>query len=83
MFGLTCRDVSEQASEYLDGEMSWGRRTLFRFHLAMCGACATFVRQIELVRDTMPLTRDGVGLSESTRAAILDAFEQPGSTAPD
>lgn len=76
MFGVTCRDVSERASDYLDGEMPAGQRALFRLHLALCSACATFVKQIELVRAALPLTRQHIELSDSTRAALLDAFEQ-------
>lgn len=75
MFGLTCRDVTEQASDYLEGDLPWGRRMVFRFHLAMCGACRTFVQQIDLVRRALPLTRDDVALSEGVRSSILDAFD--------
>ncbi len=75
MFGLTCRDVTEKASDYLDGDLPLGRRLVFRMHLAMCGACAEFTRQIELVRDALPLTAAPAPLSDGARSAILKAFE--------
>lgn len=76
MFGVTCREVSELASDCLDGELPPGRRALLRLHLAVCSACAAFVQQIRLVKEALPMTRHHLELSESTRAALLDAFEQ-------
>lgn len=42
---LSCREVVEQASEYLDQEMSWRRRLQYRVHLLMCHHCRRFTRQ--------------------------------------
>ncbi len=75
MFGITCRDVNELASDYLDGEMPAGRRLLFRFHLVMCSACQTFVHQIDLVRGTLPQVALDGGLSDEATARLIEQFE--------
>ena len=75
MFGWTCQEVSDRTSEYLDGEMAWHHRVLFRLHLVYCSLCARFVREMELVKNTLPRLRERVALSDSTRAALVDAFE--------
>jgi predicted anti-sigma-YlaC factor YlaD len=74
---LSCREVTEHASEYLEGEQSFGRRMLFWMHLAMCSNCRRFLRQIKLVRDglgAVPLATPT--LSDETRAQLLAAFEE-------
>lgn len=44
---LTCRDVTEKTSSYVDGELSLVSRLGMRLHLAMCQHCRLFVRQFE------------------------------------
>ncbi len=43
---LTCQQISERASEYIDGGMSLGQRIPFRFHLMMCQHCQRFVKNV-------------------------------------
>lgn len=43
---LTCREVTERASEYLDGNLSLKRRLTLRFHLMMCRHCRRYVDQL-------------------------------------
>ena len=74
---LSCREITEQATEYLEGEPSFGARMMFRMHLAMCAGCRQFVRQIELVRDglaAVPLATPT--LSDDARAELLAAFDE-------
>lgn len=42
---LKCKDIAAQASEYLEHEMSFGRRLQYRTHLLMCHHCRRFNRQ--------------------------------------
>jgi len=46
---LKCRDVAEQASEYIDRELSWRGYLAVRLHLLMCRVCREYVRQLALV----------------------------------
>jgi predicted anti-sigma-YlaC factor YlaD len=51
---LNCREVSERASDYLDASLSWRTRVQMRMHLMMCRFCREYVRQMSLVRRTLP-----------------------------
>ena len=42
---LKCKDIVEQASDYLEHEMTFGRRFQYRTHLFMCRHCRRFSRQ--------------------------------------
>ena len=46
---LTCRDMSERASEFLDGELPFTTRLGFRMHLLMCRHCRRYVEQLSRV----------------------------------
>lgn len=43
---LTCRDLTEDASAYLDGEVPPLRRARLRLHLMMCGNCRRYLAQL-------------------------------------
>ncbi len=47
---LTCRDVSQQADAYLDGELSLWQRMRTRLHLSMCHGCRRFMAQMRATR---------------------------------
>lgn len=44
---LSCRDVTETASDYLERELGWWPRLRFKMHLAMCRHCRRYVKQIK------------------------------------
>jgi len=43
---LTCRDLTENASAYLDGDVRPLRQARLRLHLMMCGNCRRYLDQI-------------------------------------
>ena len=45
---LTCKSVAEQASQYVDGEMSLLKRAQFKLHLVICKHCQNFVSNFNL-----------------------------------
>lgn len=49
---LTCREIAELLTEYLEGRMPWMQRLQFQLHVGMCGACRRYLRQM---RATMKL----------------------------
>ncbi len=49
---LSCKDITDLLTEYLEGEMSLGDRMRIRMHLAMCGHCRTYVTQLKLTVDS-------------------------------
>ena len=45
---LTCKNVTEYASDYVDGKMSFWERIKFKFHLYMCPPCGRFIKQFKM-----------------------------------
>lgn len=43
---LTCREVTQDASDYLDHELPWRRRLAVRLHLLMCTKCRRLVHHL-------------------------------------
>ena len=50
---LTCAELVEVVTDYLEGRMPLRQRVLFEEHIAFCHWCETYVTQM---RDTIRLT---------------------------
>jgi hypothetical protein len=50
---LSCKDVTEKASDYLDKEMSLMQKLQFKLHLFMCHSCRRFVKQFKVTIGTV------------------------------
>jgi anti-sigma factor RsiW len=50
---LTCQQVTEVITEYLDGRMSFWRRAEFHMHLGMCRHCRAYLRQMRATIRTL------------------------------
>lgn len=42
---LTCRDVTERATDYVEGAMPFGQQVSLWMHLAMCKHCRAYLHQ--------------------------------------
>jgi len=59
---LTCKEVTELVTDYLEGRMKLADRLRFQMHLGMCKRCRAYVRQLkatvaalgDLPEDSMP-----------------------------
>lgn len=71
--GLTCQEIVELVTEYLEGTMDAGLRAAFEAHLAECEGCSHYLEQIEA---TIRLagTIEPEALSPEFRAGLLEAF---------
>ena len=49
--GLTCRDLTNRASEYLEDRLPILTKFRVGFHLASCADCRTYMKQMALVRE--------------------------------
>lgn len=49
---LSCKDVTQRAGAWTDGELSWRERLAVRLHLLLCSLCRRFLRQYRLAADT-------------------------------
>jgi anti-sigma factor RsiW len=70
---LTCQELVEVVTDYLEGSMPAERRLLFEKHLAFCDWCQTYLEQM---RATIRLTGtlEEEDLTPEARAALLDVF---------
>jgi len=51
--GLTCCDLTNRASEYLEDRLSILTKVRFGLHLASCAHCRAYVKQIDLVSSAL------------------------------
>ena len=70
---LTCKELVEVVTDYLEGGMPVDQRLLFEEHLAFCCWCRTYVEQMrETIRLTGTLEEEDIG--PEARDALLDIF---------
>jgi anti-sigma factor RsiW len=71
---LTCRELVELVTDYLEGSLSRRDRARFDAHIAACGNCTQYVEQFrETIRLTGTLRESDV--SPEAEAALLAQFE--------
>lgn len=70
---ITCKEVVELITEYLDGVLALGERTRFEQHLVTCPGCKAYLRQI---RQTIDASRrlSEESLPSGVKEELLDAF---------
>jgi hypothetical protein len=72
---MTCKEVAELSTEYLEGSLPFWRRMAIRMHLAMCHCCPGFMDQL---RKTIALLErlppDPV--PHETRAELIRQFRE-------
>jgi anti-sigma factor RsiW len=70
---LTCQELVEVVTDYLEGRLPAGRRLRLEEHLAFCHWCQTYLEQLRTtVRLTGTLREDDLG--PQARAALLGVF---------
>lgn len=50
---LTCQELTELVTEYLDGRMPFARRMQFQLHLGMCRHCRAYLEQMKATVRTL------------------------------
>ena len=70
---LTCRELVELVTDYLDGALPAAERARFEAHLRTCDACATYLDQIR-VTVAMAGRLSEERIAAPAREALLGAF---------
>ena len=72
---ISCRELVELVSDYLEGTLTASDRARLESHVARCGNCAAYVRQM---RETITLMGQlpMQPLSAQTEAHLLVAFRE-------
>jgi predicted anti-sigma-YlaC factor YlaD len=50
---LTCKELVERSSDYLDGRVGFREKLMIRHHLLYCPNCRRFIRQMRLIQATL------------------------------
>ena len=70
---LSCQELVELVTEYLEDALNPGERARFERHLGICPGCQTYLDQIrQTIRGTGRLTEES--LEPETREQLLDLF---------
>lgn len=75
MDGLTCAEMVEQITDYLEGVLPPDDIARFRTHLTSCDGCEAYLEQVHTTLRALRGTPDEV-LSPETESAIIGAFRQ-------
>jgi anti-sigma factor RsiW len=73
MAALSCQELVELVTDYLEGRLGWRDRRRVAKHLSVCDGCARYVAQMRETLDllgTVPVDT----LSPEAQSTLLDAF---------
>ena len=70
---VTCREVVELASDYLERALPADEATLFEQHLNFCDGCLWYLEQIRATVETVGRVREE-DVPPETREKLLTAF---------
>lgn len=77
---LSCREMSERASELSEGRVSWRTRAEAGLHWLMCRHCRRYLGQIRLTMQALRRLRGAQPPASADR--ILQALERRGRQTP-
>jgi anti-sigma factor RsiW len=70
---LTCRELVELVTDYLEGALAEGERARFDEHVAGCGPCTIYLAQMRRTLTLVGRLTEG-SVSAEAREALLGAF---------
>ena len=71
--GMTCQELVELVTEYLEGTLPSEQRARFEQHLAACPGCADYVQQMRLTIQASGQLAEA-SLEPRMREALLSVF---------
>jgi anti-sigma factor RsiW len=75
--GISCREVVEIVSDYLEGALAPEERARLETHLAACEPCRTYIEQIRATRRLVAAAEAEAELERRPdRDALLAAFRE-------
>lgn len=81
---LTCKEASQLASKSMDSKLTWREQLGLSFHIAMCGLCRRYVRDMKKLRSLLRRKRqtgsvllpESVTLSKQSKARIKQVLDK-------
>lgn len=74
-FELTCKEIVELVTDYLEGHMAPAQRAQFEQHLLTCPPCTTYLEQMRTMVG-LAATLNAADAAVEPPAAVLDAFRR-------
>ncbi len=71
--GLTCKELVELVTGYLEGKLPPPDRARFEKHLALCPNCPTYLEQMRLTIRALGMLPEE-SIAPETRQELLQAF---------
>jgi anti-sigma factor RsiW len=71
--GLTCREVVELVTNYLEGALSRRDRRRFEAHIAACDGCTAYLEQMRLTVEALGRVPE-TSISPAAREELTRAF---------
>lgn len=72
---LTCRELAELITDYLEGRQSLVERLRFELHLGMCSDCRAYLRQMKQTIRTLGTLREE-DIPEDVSGQLLARFRE-------
>jgi anti-sigma factor RsiW len=76
---ISCQELVELVTDYLEGRLSWSDRRRVENHLAGCEGCTRYLAQMRVTIATTGQLREE-DLSDEAKTALLDAFRSWSAT---
>jgi anti-sigma factor RsiW len=70
---ITCQEVVELVTDYLDGALSPDEMSLFEQHLNFCEGCVWYVEQLRMTVETLGRVEEE-DVPPETRESLMAAF---------
>jgi len=72
---LTCKELTELITDYLEQRLSETERARFEQHLAICEACVTYLDQMRLTVKALG-AKPRVEIPKAVESELLQTFRQ-------
>lgn len=71
---LTCSEMTELVTDYLEKRLPFSKRLLFRMHIGMCRHCRAYLRQMRLTIRALGKLPD-TPIPADVKAELLRRFD--------
>jgi anti-sigma factor RsiW len=75
-FELTCQEIVELVTDYLDGHLELAERVRFEQHLHTCAPCVSYLEQMRTMIGLAATLDAPPSAASEPPAAVLDAFRR-------
>ena len=71
---LTCKEITELVTDYLEGRMSLADRMRFQMHIGMCKHCRAYLKQMKATVTVLGQVPDDAEMPDDVRDELRKRF---------